>query len=291
MSLINYSSKILLFGEYTILNGSKALAVPFNHFSGHWDFDKKSSDSRTVSRSHLERFLSHDWSSILDMAKLEKDFDSGLWFNSTIPQGYGLGSSGAVVAALLGHYAKNKTIDIAEIKNNLAVLESFFHGSSSGLDPLVSYLNKPISILNVNNIEVIQKNVGLKGFFLLNSARPRKTGALVEIYREKIKDKDFQDKCLSKLSPLVDKSIDSLLSLDKDVVFQSFYEISKIQWGFFQEMIPSQLKQIWTIGLEKGDYLLKLCGAGGGGYFLGYSHNPESTQRFFENQELDFRWL
>jgi len=37
-----------------------------------------------------------------------------------------------------------------------------------------------------------------------------------------------------------------------------------------REMIPPSLHQSWKEGLEGRDYKLKLCGAGGGGFFLKY---------------------
>ena len=36
MSNQNYNAKILLFGEYTIINGSHGLAMPITQFSGKW---------------------------------------------------------------------------------------------------------------------------------------------------------------------------------------------------------------------------------------------------------------
>ena len=68
-----------------------------------------------------------------DWRKINEDFDQNLYFDSNIPQGYGLGSSGALVAAFYDRYALNKinyigkfTSDkIALLKNIFAKMESF----------------------------------------------------------------------------------------------------------------------------------------------------------------------
>ena len=53
-------------------------------------------------------------------------------------------------------------------------------------------------------------------------------------------------------------------------------------------MIPTQMRGLWSKGLESGEYVLKLCGAGGGGYILGFSDKLSSTEKtkIFEPHEL-----
>jgi len=41
----------------------------------------------------------------MDLASFKNDLDNNIHFNSSIPQGFGVGSSGAVVAAVYGKYA------------------------------------------------------------------------------------------------------------------------------------------------------------------------------------------
>ena len=125
-----FPAKVLLLGEYTILNGSRALALPYPELGGQWSFDDNSSEERKNSRKSLHGFLTFDSSGSIDRQQMEDDFEKGLWFDSTIPQGFGLGSSGALIAAIFDKYALNKTTD-AEAKKTLAKLESYFHGSSS----------------------------------------------------------------------------------------------------------------------------------------------------------------
>ena len=96
----------------------------------------------------------------LDIARLIRDIEQGLYFRSSIPKGYGLGSSGALCAAIYDEYGedKNKIIrktgseELLDVKKALASMESWFHGTSSGIDPLCIYFNKPLIIEGKENI-------------------------------------------------------------------------------------------------------------------------------------------
>ena len=50
---------------------------------------------------------------------------------------------------------------------------------------------------------------------------------------------------------------------------------SKINLGnhllYFDKMIPASIKEVWLAGLESKEYFIKLCGAGGGGFFMIYT--------------------
>ena len=51
-----YPAKLLLFGEYTIIKGSEALAMPFPALGGHWAFSKKEQDAQVL-QQRLPRTL------------------------------------------------------------------------------------------------------------------------------------------------------------------------------------------------------------------------------------------
>ena len=56
------------------------------------------------------------------------------------------------------------------------------------------------------------------------------------------------------------------------------HNISLFQHRFFPEAIPLSFKNIWLEGLAGNDYKLKLCGAGGGGFILGFTKNLNLTK-------------
>ena len=142
-----FYSKILLFGEYGIIEDSKGLSIPYNFFNGALKIAENPTLESKKSNNILADFysyLKHLDELDLDLISFEKHIKKGLYFDSSIPKGYGVGSSGALVAAVYDKYSNNK-ITVLEnltrekllvLKSIFSKMESFFHGKSSGLDPL-----------------------------------------------------------------------------------------------------------------------------------------------------------
>ena len=152
-----FYSKILLFGEYGIIKDSKGLSIPYNFYNGALKIDSDLSEVQQKSNNNLKRFAnylaelqtSNPNLVQFNLEELTKDIEAGMYFDSSIPQGYGVGSSGALVAAIYDKYTKNKITvlenlsreKLLKLKEIFGQMESFFHGKSSGLDPLNSYLS------------------------------------------------------------------------------------------------------------------------------------------------------
>src|SRR5690606_28401277 len=158
----------------------------YNFYNGALKAAETPTDASEKSNQSLKRFTTYlqNINTVLvtfDMATLQKDDDSGMYFDSSIPQGYGVGSSGALVAAIYDKYAENKITvlenltreKLLKLKTIFSEMESFFHGKSSGLDPLNSYLSIPILILSNDNIEATgipsQNSEGKNAVFLIDS--------------------------------------------------------------------------------------------------------------------------
>lgn len=281
-----FPSKILLFGEYTILLGSYALAIPYSRFNGDWDFANDSSNSN----SELKRFLDYAKSlpeCPLDTNKFEEDLAKGIYFKSNIPQGAGVGSSGALVAAIFKRYSKiNVEQDITEQKNNLALLESFYHGSSSGIDPLVSYLNSPVLVKGkeVERVDIPEKTIREFGLFLVYSGQSGKTSNFVEHFKNKCNTNTEYLKLLQEnYIPLNNECVKAVVnSSNSDIFFNLIEKISHLQLSVFDKMIPSEFVSHIKYGLDKKLFYMKLCGSGGGGFFLSFSKNLEKTKDYFD---------
>ncbi len=54
-----FYSKILLFGEYGIIQDSKGLSIPYNFYNGALKTDENPSEEAISSNGHLKRFVSH----------------------------------------------------------------------------------------------------------------------------------------------------------------------------------------------------------------------------------------
>ena len=147
-----YYSKVILFGEYSMIFDSTALMVPLKKFSAQWRFAPSLSAqgvaASNASLQHFSDYLSSldDIKENIDFQRLNRDIEHHLYLDSNVPSGYGLGSSGTLVAAVYDGYAKQKTDDLLQLKIIFGKMESYFHGSSSGIDPLQCYLGKPFKI-------------------------------------------------------------------------------------------------------------------------------------------------
>ena len=298
-----FYSKILLFGEYGIIKNSKGLSIPYNSFKGGLKIGDVNSKIVNQSNRNLQLFrdfLSDIDSSIVafDLKKMNNDLSNGMYFDSTIPQGYGVGSSGALVAAFYDRYAINKftvlenlTRDkILHLKNIFSSMESFFHGKSSGLDPLNSYLSLPILIHSKDQIETtgipLQSSNGKGAVFLIDSGESSETAPMVDIFFKSMKNTNYNRVIRDDFIRITDSCVDNFLAGDFKSLFFDIKNLSKVVLENFKPMIPLNFHKIWAKGIESNDYFLKLCGSGGGGYILGFSQDFEKAKSSLKGHKL-----
>ena len=299
-----FYSKILLFGEYGIIKNSKGLSIPYNFYKGglkigdiNSNFVEKSNQTLCLFRDFLKQI---DASIVVfNFKKMNKDLFEGMYFDSTIPQGYGVGSSGALVAAFYDRYAENKVTilenltrdKILILKNIFSNMESYFHGESSGLDPLNSYLSLPILIHSKNKIETtgipLQSVKGKGAVFLLDSGESSETAPMVDIFFKSMKNKNFNKIIREDFIKTTDSCVDNFLSGDFKSLFSDIKKLSQVVLDNFKPMIPQNFHKIWKMGIESNDYFLKLCGSGGGGYILGFSEDFEKAKSVLKNHKLE----
>lgn len=269
MNTKSFSSKILLFGEYTVIQGSYALALPFDRLSGRLSFSGNHNEGFKLWIDYIQSKLSNKDLQNTDLDRLTRDIEQNLGYDSTIPIGYGLGSSGSVTAAIFDRYFDTKAYDFDATKTILGQLESFFHGTSSGLDPLVSFTHKSVLVSKKEGVKPLENDFShrLKGFHLIDSGISRSTEKFVNIFFEKMKNQAFAEK------------IETMSALNNDLIAdfiqgktntEKLLQLSHLQLEHLQELIPDHIAKIWSDGLDSGQYITKLCGAGGGGMFLAY---------------------
>ncbi len=302
-----FYSKILLFGEYGIIKDSKGLSIPYNFYNGALKLDenqseeaKKSNQSLFEFAKHLERLQDGNRSAaVFNIEALKQDLKKGMYFDSSIPQGYGVGSSGALVASVYDKYAKNKITvlenltreKLLQLKEIFAQMESFFHGKSSGLDPLNSYLSLPILINSKDSIEPTglpsQETKGKGAVFLLDSGMIGETAPMVNIFMENMKQEGFRNMLKTQFTKHTDACIDDFLKGNIGSLFNNVKQLSKVVLNNFKPMIPEQFHQLWKQGIETNDYYLKLCGSGGGGYILGFTEDFNKTKELLKDYKLE----
>jgi len=210
MSKKIYPSKLLLFGEYTVIYGSQALALPLYQYIGEWKMDESQYDFTNLLNYLLKLEKTGELLSNLDLDQFEKDLGEGLSFETNIPIGYGLGSSGAVCAAIYDRYLKEDLkLENNDLKLALAQMENFFHGASSGMDPLVCYTQKAI-ISEARKIKIVD-NVPLSTadltIFLIDTSKSRSTEPFVKIFKKRCEDIYYRGRVEAELVPLTENAI------------------------------------------------------------------------------------
>lgn len=264
-----FPAKLLLFGEYTVLDGSQALSVPLPNLTGKWNKQEESGQMSLIPEYYR-------WLQKVDLAdeqtyeKMVAEFEDGWTYESNIPVGYGVGSSGAYVAAMYDRYINNGEKDINKATEKMAQMEAYFHGSSSGMDPLVSYSGKAVYKNGKGEFQLID-NIGWpEGFkvYLLDSGIPRETASLVNRYKERTEDKTVTEKIKQHLVPMVEDAIRCYIAGENQKLEECVGGISQFQRENFKEVIPEAVQKQWDAISSRPGVYVKLCGAGGGGYYL-----------------------
>ena len=302
----SFSAKILLFGEYTILLGSSALSILYRAFSAGLRLPENDetgvSGSQVSSNQYLLTFygylagLGDQFSLIIDFDRFNDDLSHGLYFHSTIPAGYGLGSSGALVAAVFERFARRlpsgeelSTVDgILRLKKIFSDMESFFHGRSSGFDPAVIFLKSALHLRPDGVPEKIKlpKNFSedRSGIFLLDSGQAGKTAPLVGPFLERFKPGGKITGEGEELVALTNELVKSFLDYDALTFWKRMKELSIIQAEEFSSMIPGDFLSPWLEGTESGLFFLKLCGSGGGGYLAGFAPDLQKAMDYLDRK-------
>lgn len=302
-----FYAKILLFGEYGIIEDSQGLTLPYSFYKGTLKFSELSSDFKKKSNENLKSFsdylqnLALPENFKLNVDEFKADISKGLYFDSNIPQGYGVGSSGALVAAIFEKYSIIKRNpenvskeELKDLKKVFGQLESYFHGKSSGIDPLICYMNLPILIENKENVDkvALPANEGKGAIFLIDSGMTGETGPMIQIFFEKMKTEGFRKTLKEEFIRYNNACIDTFLKKDLNPFFRNLKKLSLWAYEHFKPMIPESFYNVWKKGLETNAYYLKLCGSGGGGYILGFAPDYELASEMLSdfNKEVIYRF-
>lgn len=303
-----FYAKILLFGEYGIIEDSQGLTLPYSFYKGTLKFSNNFSGFEKKSNEHLQNYAKYladlelPENFKLDVNALQDDISKGLFFDSNIPQGYGVGSSGALVAAIFEKYSFVKRTpdhiskdELKELKKVFGKLESYFHGTSSGIDPLICYMNLPILIENRENVDKVnipKSEQGKGAIFLIDSGMVGETGPMVQIFFEKMKTEGFRKTLKEEFIRYNNACIDAFLKKEMNPFFRNLKKLSVWAYENFKPMIPESIYNIWKKGLDTNAYYLKLCGSGGGGYILGFTKDYDQAEKMLEgfHKEVIYRF-
>ena len=305
LKMKRYHGKLILFGEYSMIFGSEALLIPYYSAFGEWSSvinrpSERGFESNASIRKFYDYLRDHEDFRILDLRRFDMELNAGLFFDSTIPLGYGVGSSGALVAAIYDRYKLIEINDIPKLKDFLAKMESFFHGSSSGMDPLQCYLGKPFILsqqttdngqqtsFTILDDDFMSEDIHI---FLIDTKIKSPTAPLVEKFKELRKDNSYLDKFDNEYIPIVSKCIKSLTDKKDDEFYEHLSQLSKLQIELLSHTIPEETRKFFLTDIKKDGFQVKLCGAGGGGFLLGFSNNIQKTNDFWKENKKNIIWV
>lgn len=299
-----YASKIMLAGEYGVVLGGSALTIPFNKYNA-WvrstrDIPAKKQSEASRSLEYLKKLFHF----ICDLPEGTFHADPNLeafsknldryWLEMDIPIGYGLGSSGAVSAAIYGLFFPDAEIlSLQHQREDLAAIESYFHGKSSGVDALTCYVGKPLYFREDRTIQKVnfrpdQLPLGYR-FFLLDSGERFDTGPLVKQFLGQMKNSGFAFSIKHEYMAINQKLIESLLG-ERDADPGLLVRVlSDFQLTHFRNMIPAKMLDLWLEGQISNEYYLKLNGSGGG-FMLGITHHS-SMRNLEERWKKELIWI
>ncbi len=271
--------------------GAKALTIPFARFSGSFAYigEGAGNDFQQNSAQELQKFA--DWVAAeavaaqmnrpIDLTRLTRDLQQGLYFQSDVPLQYGVGSSGALCAALYSRYClagqelQPSEADIRAYRSDFKILESYFHGRSSGLDPLVSLLNRPL-LVEGDQISLPDLDLNELGcsVWLIDTAITSPTSPLVQRFVKRMEEEAFAELFRSDYLPLNDGAIAAFIAHEPEAFLAKIDALSSFQFNHFQEMIPESLRsELWA--MRSQGFFVKLLGSGGGGFLLAFG--PKET--------------
>lgn len=296
----------MLAGEYGVIIGSEAITVPLTGFHAKLSDikDAAGSDQEKIHQSvsglrkvitYIESLPRNSFFANPEIRDLQKLLKDGYFIHSTIPQGYGIGSSGAVSALIYDQFFSNTGgLTLEEQRKDLASIESCFHGKSSGVDAMTCFKGSALHFLPGGKIKLLEKDPLHNGmgyrFFLLDSKETFDTGPLVTTFMEQMKKNDYAARIRSDYFTLISKFINSVTGTSGSDPALIFRAISDFQFSHFRPMIPENMEEAWINGQVSNVYYLKLNGSGGG-FMLGIAHEDsrELVESMLNNYSL--YWL
>ena len=287
-----YYSKVILFGEYSMIFDATALMIPLTKFSAQWRFASHlDASGGAASNASIKRFADYlstldGVNDIFDLQRLNHDLRYNLFLDSNVPSGYGLGSSGTLVAAVYDGYVKQKTNDLLQLKTLFGKMESYFHGSSSGIDPLQCYLGKPFKItpegVQLLSDDFLKNDIHI---CLIDTKIKSNTKPLVDHFKQQRKNVEFLSSFQSEYVPCVTSCIDSMIQTDTNLFFNSLKQLTKSQTEFLRPMITDNTMDLFTSDFDF-NFGVKISGSGGGGYVLGFTDDVERASALLKDFEV-----
>jgi len=261
--------------------GSGAVAIPYNQYHGRWD--EKESISYPWWKPFVE-YLIELRQPFLDQEKMAFLLDNGS-LHLDIPIGYGLGSSGALTAAIYDFACDDIVEDLSDLQLRLGLMESFFHGKSSGYDPLISFLNRGVKKTSRGEMSLwtAAANVEYRCYLIDSGSARVGKDQIAEVQKLASEEKSRFERIADLNNQIISSFADASQS---ELLFDRLLELSIAQFDKMQFLIVPAIQEIWRSTLDMEDVAMKICGAGGGGYYMLFSKTKLKSFKGFDLDEV-----
>jgi mevalonate kinase len=169
------------------------------------------------------------------------------------------------------------------LKHDFMLMEAYFHGRSSGLDPLVSFLNQALLVSGDGRISLplVKMEEFPFSIRLIDTGCTGATSPLVSLFIHKMQNPEFKDVFDREYLPANDGAIGAFLQGSTEDLFSYLQQITVFQLNYLPEMIPEVFRRTIEQMLSQG-IPVKLLGSGGGGYLLAFVR-PETDPGLLAN--------
>lgn len=121
--------------------------------------------------------------------------------------------------------------------------------------------------------------------FLLDTGGLGNTLGNVNIFKEMMEEDYYAATIKNHFIPIVNKCIHQFIKGDD--FFSTVTSLSLQQQALFEPMIPLHFMKYFQKDESDGDYVLKLCGSGGGGFLLGFTRQIDKIADYFSAEGLN----
>lgn len=102
---------------------------------------------------------------------------------------------------------------------------------------------------------------------------------MIQWFQAQAQKPDFFNLLKNRYLPDLEKTIGHWLAGELDLFLSKVAEISEFQFEHFSPLIPESVREIWARALARHKNVhFKLCGAGGGGFVLGFAATKEEVR-------------
>ena len=281
-------AKVILLGEHFVVHGSRAISASVDLFVEGRLIDKESDYLLLKYLDHSEKISYDSGNVIIEFIKYllnswRVDTTPKIEIEFSFPTSAGLGSSaalGALIVYLIYSWWFGKDPDKDLIYLYGGKFEEMIHGTPSGIDLTtvveggIILFKKGRGVLDKIDEDVF-KDVSI---IIIDSKLRRSTGQLVSKVTRYLKelDGDIRNSLITIVDEIVSYGWKSLKNID----LKSFYSAMSANHyllkyiGVYRERLDKIIHNF----MNKGGYVAKVTGAGGGGCIVGFADTDISSE-------------